>query len=696
MSAQYYLDHISAYEAEFKPWEDRVRKIMRKYRDDKRAKGEAARFNVLWSNVQTLKAATYARTPRPDVSRRFRDQDPVSRVASLILERALDFEVMNYPDFALAMQHVVYDRFLGGRGTAWVRYEPIMKAVDVPPELMAMAQQMGMTPGKPATEVTDTPTQIEVLDFESAPVDYVHWDCFGHNVCRTWEEVTVVWRKVYMGRKALVERFGEAGEKIPLDSLPDEQRMRNSSEQQSIGRKGLVYEIWDKEAGVAVWLAKSTGEILDEREDPLKLEGFFPCPRPIFATLTTDTLVPIPDFTLYQDQAEELDLLADRIQGLISALKVVGCYDASIPELSRIFKEARPGDLVPVKNWQAFAEKQGLHGALNIVDIQPIASALNEAYAAFGQVKSQIYELTGVSDILRGETAPSETATAQQIKNSYASLRLKVYQDEVERFAADIFKIKAQILCSKFDDATLAAMGGVDQLTQVDQQVVPQAMQMLHNNVMRAFRIEVETDSMAYQDEQQEKSDRMEFLQATAGFISQVAKAAESTPQLAKLAGELLKFGVTGFRVGKTLEGVIDQAVEQMDQMAQQAAQNPKPDPAMAKVQADQQASQQALQVQQQAKAAEMQQNAQLAAQKAQQDAALEQQRMQMDAQRDEMQRQHEMSLKQMDAQVQQNIKAMDLEFQRWKAELDSRTKLAVADIAATAQAQALNAAEVG
>ena len=98
MDVTHYLNHIAAYESEFKPWEERVRKILKKYRDDKRAKGEAARFNVLWSNVQTLKAATYARTPRPDVSRRFRDNDPVGRVASLILERALDFEVRNYPD----------------------------------------------------------------------------------------------------------------------------------------------------------------------------------------------------------------------------------------------------------------------------------------------------------------------------------------------------------------------------------------------------------------------------------------------------------------------------------------------------------------------------------------------------------------------------------------------------------------------
>ena len=52
-------------------------------------------------------------------------------------------------------------------------------------------------------------------------------------------------------------------------------------------------------------------ELIDERDDPLGVEGFFPCPKPLYATTTSDTLVPVPDFVLYQDQAMELDILSD-------------------------------------------------------------------------------------------------------------------------------------------------------------------------------------------------------------------------------------------------------------------------------------------------------------------------------------------------------------------------------------------------
>ena len=58
------------------------------------------------------------------------------------------------------------------------------------------------------------------------PTDYVHYRDFGHSVARTWEEVTRVWRKVYLRRAELVERFGEEiGNAIP-DATPDELKRR--------------------------------------------------------------------------------------------------------------------------------------------------------------------------------------------------------------------------------------------------------------------------------------------------------------------------------------------------------------------------------------------------------------------------------------------------------------------------------------
>jgi hypothetical protein len=621
---QTYLDMFSQYEKEFAKWEGRVEKIVRRYRDDRTTTTAQSHYNILWANVQTLKSATFSRMPKPDVSRRHKDNDPVARVASMILERALDFEITHTNDFQHALGACVSDRFLGGRGTSWIRYEPIIETDD-----LFVSE----------TEI-DSDSVSEYLDIEQAPVDYVHWRDFGHQSARTWDEVTCVWRKVYMTRKMLRERFpedkfGNLADRIPLDASPDEPRQKMT---EGVTKRAMIYEVWDKEEKCVYWISKSMGKILDERDDPLELEEFFPCPQPMYATLTNETLVPVPDFTLYQDQANELDVLTDRIKGLIDALKVRGFYDAANPDLNRLFTEGDNNTLIPVKNYAAFAEKGGLQGAVTFVDLNPIASALNVAYQAMGQVKQQIYDITGISDIIRGASVASETATAQQIKGQYATLRLKTYQDEVARFASQILQIKAQIICQHFQPETIVKIGGAELLSDTDKQLVPQAIELLKDNPMRTFRVEIATDSMLYADEAQEKSDRVEFLQATSAFIEKAIQGAQAVPELTPLLMDLLKFGVQGFRVGRTLEGEFDTFADAQKEKQKQLQANPppaQPNPEMIKMQADQQ--------------------------KAQMDAQIKQMEMQAEAQRE----------------------AQRLEFDRYKLELENNTKVLIAEMGA-------------
>ncbi len=694
---QEWIETIANYDTTFKTWEGRSEKIIKRYRDENRSKtgNGTAKFNILWANVQTIVPATFSRLPKPDVSRRFRDNDPVGRVASLILERALEFEIEHYPDYRAAMRNSVFDRFLGGRGISWVRYEPHFKASE-----QGMPED-GVQVTEDADEAEDeTPEADEAIDYECAPVDYVNWKDFGHSVARTWEEVTSVWRKVYMGRDALVERFGEElGNKIPLDTRPEEQKKNIGSEGDY---QALILEIWDKESNKALWISKSLGKILDERDDPLELEGFFPCPRPLFATLTSDSLVPVPDFTLYQDQANELDTLTDRIDGLIKALQVKGVYDASVPELARLFTEGASGDMIPVKNWQAFAEKKGLGGAIDLVDIAPIAAALVIAYKAMEQVKGQIHEITGLSDILRGDTEAQETATAQRLKGSFGSLRLKTMQGEVVQFATELLQIKAQIMCKFFQPETLVKISACQQLSQDDQRMIPQALQLLKQEPLRNFRIEVSTDSMVQLDEMQEKADRMEFLKATGEFLEKAFPIIQSEPAAGPLLVEMLKFGVTAFKVGKAIEGKFDNALDQLQQQAAQPQQK-KPDPEMAKIQAkaqadgqqaqmtfqlDQQRNQMEMQVEthrQQMQAAQIQQQNQIEAQRSQQDA-------QNEAKLEQMRLMHDASQAQITGQLEILIARMNNAAKVDVAELGAATTIQAAQISAANSASNDNA----
>jgi hypothetical protein len=682
---------IAQYERTFKEWEGRADKIVKRYRDESRSRNNpTAKFNILWSNVQTITPAVFARLPRPDVSRRFRDNDPIGRVASMMLERALEYEIEHYGDYASAMKQAVQDRLLGGRGTAWVRYEPHI-----------VGQAAGMGEGAPddGFQVTEDADEAETeggiyredqerIEYECAPVDYVYWRDFGLTVARTWEEVTAVWRKVYMERAALVERFGEElGNKIPLDTKPETSKAFNEK-MGEMSREALIYEIWDKATGQVIWLSKSMGKILDTRDDPLQLENFWPCPKPMFSTLTTDSLIPVPDFVLYQDQARQLDTLADRIDGFIQALKVRGVYDAAEPSLARLFTEGENNALLPVKNYGAFSEKGGLTGAINLVDIRPIAEGLQMAYQAMDQVKGQIYEIMGIADIQRGQTDPSETLGAQIIKSNNASGRLKTMQHDVVNFATALLQIKAQIICQHFTDDTIVKISGAMQLSPQDQQLIPQALQLLKDEPAKNFRIEVTTDSMIYQDEQQEKQDRMEFLSAVSGFLSQALPAAQATPELTPMLVEMLKFGVTAFKAGKGLEGLIDETADKFRQQAQAQEGQPKePSPEMQKLQMQAQMEQAKLQAQSQARQAEMQMQMQLEQQKMQMQMEVEKAKQEYQAQENQLKFQLEEQRNMMDREMEMKVAQMKMNTERntqvLLAHINNGAKIEVARIGA-------------
>ena len=676
---QEWYNTIASYERGFKEWESRVDRIVKRYRDDSRTRNNPnARFNILWSNVQTITPAIFARLPRPDVSRRFRDNDPVARVASMMLERALDYEITHYGDYKAAMDQSVLDRLLGGRGTSWVRYEPHIAGAgtegeDVPEDGLQVTEDTD----EAKTEGGIYREDQETIEYECAPCDYVYWRDFGHTIARTWQEVTAVWRKVYMGRPALVERFGEElGNKIPLDTKPENSKTFN--EKMGEGAfEACIYEIWDKTSGEVIWLSKSMGKILDVRPDPLKLENFWPCPKPLYATLTTDKLEPIPDFVLYQDQAKQLDTLADRIDGFINALKVRGVYDASEPSLARLFSEGENNTLIPVKNYAAFSEKGGMGGAINLVDIAPIAQALNMSYQAMDQVKNQIYEIMGIADIQRGQTDPNETLGAQIIKSNNASGRLKTMQHAVVDFATELLSIKAQIICNHFTDDTIVKISGAMQLSPQDQQLIPQALALLRNEAAKNFRVEVTSDSMIYQDEQQEKADRLEFLSAMSGFLSQAVPAAQATPELTPMLVEMLKFGVTAFKAGKGLEGMIDETADKFREQAKAAEGQPKEPPVeLQKLQLQAQIEQQKMQMQLQMEQQKMQMQMELEKAKQEYQAQENQLKFQLEEQRNAQDREMEMKVAQMKMHTERNTQVL-------LAHINNGAKIEVARIGA-------------
>src|SRR5579864_1326386 len=284
-SVSRWISELDLSEKEQRPWIERGRRIVRRYVDDRAGANEVRRrrFALLWANIQTLAPAIYARTPTAVVSRRWKDADPVGRLASEIVERALNFS-LDAADFADIMTALRDEYLLVGRGQAWVRYVPHIRTV------------AGDPAETPDGEVTDDQAQYDEVIWEEAACDHVHWEDFGTNPARMWSEVRFVWRRCFMTRDELVDRFGEdKGRACPLDWKAD--GAGDTADKDTQFAKACVYEIWDRIRRQVFWVCKAyTDDCLDIREDPLGLRDFFLCPRPLLGSCGPDSIIPTPDY----------------------------------------------------------------------------------------------------------------------------------------------------------------------------------------------------------------------------------------------------------------------------------------------------------------------------------------------------------------------------------------------------------------
>lgn len=586
--AAYWLKELKASGKRDEAWIERADKVLERYRDEQTdSQYRQKRMNLLWSNVETKGPLLYARTPKPVIDRRFKDKNPTAMVAGKILERAVTFCIDSY-DFDGIARDLVQDYLLPGRAIARVSYKPIYggELTDPQTKQVKLDEQ-----GQPLKEVV----------YEEAKLEYLFWKDVRFGPGKRYDEVPWIAYRSFMSREELVKEFGAVGDEVTLTHCdPDQKR----DEQSESDKKGEVWEVWSKTNKQVYWVAIGFQKLLRKSPPPLNLRNFFPSPKPLQAVKTNDKLTPIPEFAQYQDQADEIDKLTARIDHLTDAVKVVGVYDATNEGLQRILSEGVDNTLIPISNFALLAEKGGLEGGISWLPIEQVVKALQTLTAQREQLKQNLYEVSGLSDIIRGASDPNETLGAQEIKRQFAGMRVDDKQKAVAEFLRDCLELKAEVIAEQFSPQTLQLMTGV-QLPTTEQKAMQQqagqptslptwedVIKLLRTDPIRTFSIDIETDSTIAVDERDEKESRMEFLQAVTGFMKQTAEIAPAAPQLLPLMGELLMFGVRGFRVGRDLEQSIEDAIQGAQQQPAQA----QPDPEAQKKMVDdtvQQATQQ-------------------------------------------------------------------------------------------------------
>lgn len=596
-------------------------------------------FQMFWANLQVIGPSVYSRPPVPVVVERFRERRPIPQKTADLLERTT-VVMFEREDADGVMRLVRDDLNTVGRGVARVLYKTGEKG-------------------------------------ERACIEFVNRKDFLHEPARIWPEVGWVAYRSYLNRKEMRKRFFKSSGDAYLGAAYAQRKEDRAIGAADPTAKAAVWEIWSKTDDRVYWVTEGVEVMLDESEPFLDIDGFFPSPRPAYATLQRNSLVPIPDRYFYKDQLEEINDLTNRIASLAEAVKVRGFYPGGSGDVGEAIETALKSNMdnqimIPISNWAAF-------GGANTKDvivwlpIDMITVALKECIATRQQLISDVYEISGLSDIMRGATDPNETLGAQELKSQYGSIRIKDRQAELVRMARDLTRMVAEVAAENFSAETLNDMSQMELPTDADiarqvQQIKAQAIQaaqqaaqavaqmppeqqqqakqqaqqmagqvearlkeiqetvtidqcvkLLREQRMRPFVLDIETDSTIAPDENAQKQRATEFITAVGGFLNQAVQGVMAVPQMAPLMADALKFVASQFRVGRSLDQSIDEFAESMKEMAKQ----PKPNPEAAAQQVEQQRAQADMQAKQM--------DAQVKMQTAQQDAQIKQQQAQAD-----------------------------------------------------------------
>ncbi len=572
------------------PWHKVGEKIDKEFRNEVEATttGET-RLNLFTADVTTMMALMHGQTPRVSVSRRFADaKDDDARVAGEMLERLLNCDIARDEDgFQPAIKTALSDRLLPGLANCRVRYT------------------MGETEtieGKPAVldEVTGQELAPEVPERESRPnedadTDYVHWQDQLWSPCRVWQELQWWSFKNRMDREALIERFGEKiGSQIPLNS----KRVGADGSRDPWGRAD-VWEIYDKTTRTVCWFVEGFPTILDEKPDPLELDGFWPFAEPMFANITTSKLVPRPDFAIHQDQYNEVHNLETRLHELSESIRVSGLYNAANENIPDMLSETGRGKMIPVKNWAMHGESGGLRGQTDWFPLEQVVGAIQVLQERLSTRIDLLRQATGWSDIMRGEaTQAGATATEQRVKARSGSVRIQRLQDEFARFASGIQKLRAEIICKHFEPSTIIARSNAERFIE-DPQQIQRAVALLKSPRFAEYRIEVKPEALAIQDFAATKQERTEVLASLTQFFQAMAPLAQGMPGSMPHLLEMAQWSVSGLRGASQIEGTFDRMITEAKQAAEQAKANPQqppPDPKIVAAQMKNQGEAQKLQ----------------------------------------------------------------------------------------------------
>lgn len=616
-------------------------------------------YPIFWSNTQVLRPLLFSKLPKANITQSFFNDDEISRISSELVERLLTY-LLKESDAENQIEKIRDAYLVQGIGIPRIVFippEPIeikSKKKKEKPEMEdegesenedeSSSKDYSEDMAEGETEDTEEETSYETDESKkSFVIEFVDYQDFLKSTEKEWSKLRWIAFKKYYSRRELIEYFGKKGEKVPMTNVKYES-LNQDSQQDDLYKMCEVWEIWDKENKVCHFITfAGDGYVLSSEKDGYNLKNFFPIPMPMGLN-ESKRLIPVPLYGKYKNLAEDLTDIHDRIQSLVKQAKFTGAY-TSFAEQSDVenIMNGEDGEFKPLKT------TANIDDARKLVVFKPlneIANTITILRTEKMALKQDIQEITGLSDIVRGSSVASETATAQQLKGNFAISRIQPLQKEVEFTIRDTLRLLAELAVEKMSINEIIKITGLkvvdvdliltnakqslemekqqaitlldpqqpdfqEKLAMLEQQVqigfqktvkdlqdqlkgfviqfkdLPKLAKTIKDDKLRCISIDIETDSTVKIDQNQEKMDRMEYIRTISGTIQSMVPAVQTGVISKDALNEFVVFASKPFKVGRNLENYLknEEPIEE------------KPDPQAMMAQAEMEIRQQELQL---------------------------------------------------------------------------------------------------
>jgi hypothetical protein len=447
-----------------------------------------ARSNIFFSNTEFFRSAVLPEMPEPVIRERYAKQEAEDdqqkqffATCADVVERAIEYAIKNLSN-KKSVEMFKNDALITGRGVLWVVFN-----------------------------ADNDPMTGEIRN-ERIELKHLSYNDFRMSPARNWEEVWWVARRILLDKKGLNKRFGpEVAEKTSFTYPTTEDDVWKGDNAVQLEQRAIIWEIWDKKSKRVFFVSPGNPDILEENPAPYNLAGFFPTPEPLRLIVDPNTMIPNPEFDIYEKEAQDLSVAAERRSMILKSIRARCFVPSTYVEDVDKMNDAGDAAYVPLTtNDGIISEGQGIENIFLYEPIDQRASVLEKLASEMEALTSTIFDITGRSDAMNdagtqpGSGGEAETATRTIMKGKFGSLRLQKKQELFNDYINEIYKICSELICEMYSIQTLMDITSVSLPTAEEKD---QDAQMKQQKEMEKQQYEQEKQMYDQQMQQQPPPD---------------------------------------------------------------------------------------------------------------------------------------------------------------------------------------------